>query len=41
MTALDFIKNRVKKLYRANPNIYVNLSMSHPGVCVKNARLII
>lgn len=36
MTTLDFIKNRVKNLYETNPDIHINLSMSHPRVCVKN-----
>lgn len=36
MTAFDFIKNKVKNLYETNPNIHVNLSMSHPRIYVKN-----
>lgn len=36
MTALDFIKNRVKTLYETNPNIHISLSMSRPRICVKN-----
>ena len=36
MTALEKIKNDIKRLYDANPDIHINISITHPRVCLKN-----
>lgn len=36
MTALDIIKNKIKILYETNPNIHINISMTHPKICLRN-----
>lgn len=36
MTALDFIKNSVKKLYETNRDVHISISTLHPRVFVKN-----
>lgn len=30
LTALDMIKNKVKRLYETNPTIHISVSLSHP-----------
>ncbi|MDD6275941.1 MAG: hypothetical protein PUB20_03860 [Clostridia bacterium] len=36
MNSLDVIKNNVKYLYENNPKIHVNVSLTHPKICLKN-----
>ncbi len=36
MTLLDTIKSKIRGLYESNPNIHINVSISHPKVCLKN-----
>ncbi len=40
MTALDFIKNRVKNLYETNPNIHVNYKFRTPEFVLKMTQFI-
>ena len=41
MTQLDIIKGNIKKLYKTNPNIHINVSMKRPNVCLSNEPAII
>lgn len=36
MTTLDYIKREIKNLYETNPEIHVNVSISHPKIDLKN-----
>jgi uncharacterized protein Veg len=41
MTQLAIIKDKIKKLYRTNPNIQINVLMKRPKVCLSNEPAVI
>ena len=36
MSSLDLIKTKIKTLYETNPQIHVNISISHPKLNLQN-----
>lgn len=36
MTALETIKNQIKNLYETNPDIHINISVTHPKINFQN-----
>jgi len=36
MTALEIVKNKIKNLYETNPNIRINVTLSHPKIIFRN-----
>ncbi len=36
MNALDLIKNQIKQLYEASPDIHISISFSHPKIIFTN-----
>lgn len=36
MTALETIKSRIKNLYETNPDIHINISVTHPKISLRN-----
>ncbi len=41
MSALDLIKSQIKALYETNPNIHINISLSHPRLSFTNDPVVI
>lgn len=41
MSALDLIKSQIKALYETNPNIHINISLSHPRSSFTNDPVVI
>ena len=41
MTSLDIIKSKIQKLYKTNPNIHINVAITHPKVNLKNEPVVI
>lgn len=41
MTQLAIIKDKIKKLYKTNPNIHINVLMKRPNFCLMNEPAII
>ena len=41
MTLLDIIKSKIQKLYKINPNIHINVSLTSPRVHLKNEPVVI
>ena len=41
MDALDLIRQKIRFLYEHNPNIHINLTMTHPKVDLKNSPAVI
>lgn len=41
MTALDIVKSKIIKLYKTNPNIHINVSMTNPRVNLSNEPVVI
>lgn len=41
MTQLTIIKDKIKKLYKTNPNIHINVLMKRPNICLTNEPAII
>ncbi len=41
MTTLDTIKNKIKELYSANPNIHLSISSSMPRISLENEPVVI
>lgn len=41
MTSLDIIKSKIQKLYKTNPNIHINVPITHPKVNLKNEPVVI
>lgn len=41
MTQLAKIKDKIKKLYKNNPNIHINVFMKRPNICLRNEPAII
>ena len=41
MASLDVIKNKIKELYETNPNIHINVAMTHPSISLQNEPVII
>ncbi len=41
MTSLDAVKNELSRLFRTDPRVHVNVSLSHPKVCVQNEAVVI
>ncbi len=36
MTHLDFIREQIKRLYKTNPNIHLNVSLKNPRITLDN-----
>ena len=36
MTQLDLIREQIKKLYKTNPNIHLNVSLKNPRITLDN-----
>lgn len=36
MNSLETVKKQIVNLFRSNPNIHINVSMSSPKVCLNN-----
>lgn len=41
MTLLDIIKSGIERLYKTNPNIHINVTMSSPRINLKNEPVVI
>lgn len=41
MTTLDIIKSKIQKLYKTNPNIHINVSMTNPKISLNNEPAVI
>lgn len=41
MPAVDLIRDKIAKLYETNPNIHVNVSLTHPKLCLINVPAVI
>ena len=41
MAALDVIKSKIQNLYQTNPNIHINVAVTHPKVNRKNEPVVI
>lgn len=41
MTSLDIIKSKIQRLYKTNPNIHINVAITHPKVNLKNEPVVI
>ena len=41
MNSIDKIKRKIKEIYESDPNVHINVSFSHPKLCIKNAPAVI
>lgn len=41
MNSLDIIKAKIQKLYKTNPNIHINVSITNPKLNLKNEPVVI
>lgn len=41
MTSLDIIKSKIQRLYKTNPNIHINVSITSPKVILENEPVVI
>lgn len=41
MSTVNEIRRKIKKLYETNPNIHVNVTISHPKLMIRNAPAVI
>lgn len=41
MTTTELIKAKIADLYKTNPNIHINVSMTHPRIQLENEEVVI
>ena len=41
MSALDYIKSEIKRLYETNPDIHIDIKMSRPRITVNSSAAVI
>lgn len=41
MNSIDLIKDKIQRLYKTHPNIYINVSMTSPRINLKNELVVI